>query len=363
MKSEKELLDVLRQNAGTVTYLENIETGEPYKEGETIFVFLDTQSVVSFLMKLPDVKRYRLKTIDGVYRVQEETLKELAYKVNVNNGEIYDVEDKIEIDDASKPKPFDEPLEKAVQKPESKEAEKAIVPESKKEIIETVKPKEPVIIEFKQEISNVDKIIQSLEGVKDDAPIYLVKSGGNALGYFTNIEDAKSRMATTSPNAEFSMEEEGNIFLAYYTSQFENNGESMVLGHENVPFNRIRATSNEIALGIQQHFENSCISTSKIEAKISKGQNFWYDAKRKSIIRMIGTDDFVLFDDEKKMENFAKENIESGKINNCQKAHVAAEKALEFYEKELIDTKYVFFNGEEHCRVSDFLKISQKVQK
>lgn len=364
MKSEKELLDVLRKNAGAITYLENIETGEPYKKGETVYVFLDTESVVSFLMKLPDVKNYRLKTLEGIYRTQEEVLKELAYKVKVNNAETYDVEDKIEIDDALKPKPFEEMPEKAVQKLEPQEniekttfLEEKAKPESKQEVIEAVKPKEPVILEFKQELTNVEKVVKSLEGVKDDVPIYLVWNGDSALGYFTNIEDARTRMSTTSPNAEFSLDEEGNLFLAYYTSQFENNGESMVLGNKNVPFNNVKASLNEIGMAIQQHFEDSCISENEITAKINKGQNFWYDAKRKSIVRMIGTDDFVLFDDETKMEKFAQENIEREKIESCQKAHVAPEKAIDFYEKELVDTKYVFFNGEEHCRVSDFLKI------
>lgn len=371
MKSEKELLDVLRKNAGAITYLENIETGEPYKKDETVYVFLDTESVVSFLMKLPDVKNYRLKTLEGIYRTQEEFLKELAYKVNVNNAETYDIEDKIEIDDALKPKAFEEVEEKVVQKPQenagkvaiAEEPEEKAKPESKQEAILAVKPKGPTILEFKQELTNVEKIVKSLEGVKDDTPIYLVWGGNSALGYFTNIEDARAKMSTTSPNAEFSMDEEGNLFLAYYTSQFENNGESMVLGYKNVAFNGIKASLNEIGMAIQQHFEDSCISEDEIIAKINKGQNFWYDAKRKSIIRMIGTDDFVLFDDETKMDKFAKENIEQEKTEACQKAHVASEKAINFYEKELVDTKYVFFNGEEHCKVSEFLKTLQKVQK
>lgn len=380
MKTENELLDLLRKNAGAITYLENTETGEPYKRDDTIYIFLDTQSVISFLMKLPDVKMYRLKTIEGIHRKQLEALKELAYKVNVNDSELFDVEDKIEIDDTPsdgvhKANPFETMEKPRIPAPvvskeevtlENKETifeakeEPMKLPETKAEAVKFVLPKEPVILEFKQELSDAEKIAETLKGLKDNTVIYLVKCNDVPFGYYTDAEKAKAQVLKSTSEANYTLEEEGNLFLAYYTSQFETNGDSMVLGCKDIPLNEIKASLNDIGLGIQKHFEESCVSENKIKEVTQKGLNFWYDTKTKSVIRMVGTNDFALFDDENKMDAFATEYIEESRINDSQKAHIAPEKAKIFYEKELKDTKYVFFNGEQHCAAFNFLKIQEK---
>ena len=354
MKNEKEFIELINKQGSVVTYLENTETGKALKDDEdALYVFTSTPSVLSFLMKIDDVKNYKIKNLEGGTDEIMAILKTLTYTVKLEK-DVYDIEDKI-MEPEIKSTPFEDT--------EPKESEfdfEAILKSNfnKKNSEDALVVDEP--------LTPVEEIKESLNGVNDNATIWLVSDGEMPIAYFSAYKDVERFVSSKSFSSNLkevlNITQEDTLFDAYYASNFDDGEENSVLANPHVPFNNIKATSKEIAQAIQEHFSETCVSEHEIEERITKGQNFWYNTILKSVVRMQGTEDFALFDDERKMNSFGDGRFYLNE-KEYQKAHVAEEKALVFYQKALEDTRFVFFNAEQHCKSSDFIKVLQKVQK
>ena len=92
--------------------------------------------------------------------------------------------------------------------------------------------------------------------------------------------------------------------------------------------------------------------------KLEKGQNFWYTGK-KDITTAKYHKQFVLFDDEQKMDAFKEVFYPDG---DYAKGHVREDRMLDMYRK-IVDSPYIFFNCEEHCANTAFFEAVEKFEK
>lgn len=119
-----------------------------------------------------------------------------------------------------------------------------------------------------------------------------------------------------------------------------------------------KVKSANVSKAVLTAYSIRALSVQNVLEKLEKGQNFWYTGK-KDITTAKYHKQFVLFDDEQKMDAFKEVFYPDG---DYTKGHVREDRMLDMYRK-IVDSPYIFFNCEEHCANTAFFEAVEKLEK
>lgn len=118
-----------------------------------------------------------------------------------------------------------------------------------------------------------------------------------------------------------------------------------------------KVKSANVSKAVLTAYSIRALSVQNVLEKLEKGQNFWYTGK-KDITTAKYHKQFVLFDDEQKMDAFKEVFYPDG---DYTKGHVREDRMLDMYRK-IVDSPYIFFNCEEHCTNTAFFEAVEKFE-
>lgn len=118
-----------------------------------------------------------------------------------------------------------------------------------------------------------------------------------------------------------------------------------------------KVKSANVSKAVLTAYSIRALSVQNVLEKLEKGQNFWYTGK-KDITTAKYHKQFVLFDDEQKMDAFKKAFYLD---DDYAKGHVREDRMFDMYRK-IVDSPYIFFNCEEHCANTAFFEAVEKFE-
>ena len=118
-----------------------------------------------------------------------------------------------------------------------------------------------------------------------------------------------------------------------------------------------KVKSANVSKAVLTAYSIRALSVQSVLEKLEKGQNFWYTGK-KDITTAKYHKQFVLFDDEQKMDAFKEAFYPD---DDYVKGHVREDRMFDMYRK-IVDSPYIFFNCEEHCANTAFFEAVEKFE-